>query len=393
MGKYLFTSESVTEGHPDKMCDKISDAVLDAVLSKDPESRVAIETVTKTGFVLVTGELTTKAYVEVEKIVRNTIRSIGYTHPDYGFDCEGCGVLVSVSEQSPDISQGVSEGEGKFEEQGAGDQGMMFGYASDETEDYMPLPISLAHKLAEKLTEVRKTNVLTYLRPDGKTQVTVEYDGDKPLRVDNVVIAAQHNPDVDPEKIEKDLIEVVIKPVCSEWLDNNTKYFINATGKFVIGGPVGDAGLTGRKIIVDTYGGAGRHGGGCFSGKDPSKVDRSGAYAARYIAKNLVAAGIAKRCEVQLAYVIGVAKPLSICVNTFGTSKYSEEDIVKLIEKVFPLKPADIIKQLDLKKPIYSKTAAYGHFGRSEFPWEKLDKVEELKKESETLSEEKGVCR
>lgn len=382
-GRYLFTSESVTEGHPDKMCDKISDSILDAIYQEDPYARVAVECLTKTGFVVVAGEVTTKTYVDFQKVVRNTIREIGYDDPEYGFDCDGCGVLVSVSEQSPDIAQGVNEGEGEFKEQGAGDQGLMFGFATNETPEYMPLPIILAHKLTKKLTEVRKDRTLTYLRPDGKSQVTVEYENGKPLRVHTVVIAAQHSASVDLEELRQDILEYVIKPVCKGYLDEDTKYFINGTGKFVIGGPVADTGLTGRKIIVDTYGGHGSHGGGCFSGKDITKVDRSASYAARYIAKNLVAAGLADKCEVQLAYCIGVAEPVSILVHTFGTNKIPEERIAELVRKHFPLKPADIINELNLRRPIYKKTAAYGHFGRNDpdFTWEKTDKVAVLKEE------------
>jgi S-adenosylmethionine synthetase len=382
-GRYLFTSESVTEGHPDKMCDKISDSILDAIYQEDPHSRVAVECLTKTGFVVVAGEITTKTYVDFQKVVRNTIREIGYDDPEYGFDCDGCGVLVSISEQSPDIAQGVNEGEGEFKEQGAGDQGLMFGFATNETPEYMPLPIVLAHKLTKKLSEVRKDRTLTYLRPDGKSQVTVEYENGKPLRIHTVVIAAQHSASVDLEELRQDILEYVIKPVCKGYLDENTKYFINGTGKFVIGGPVADTGLTGRKIIVDTYGGHGSHGGGCFSGKDITKVDRSASYAARYIAKNLVAAGLADKCEVQLAYCIGVAEPVSILVHTFGTNKIPEERIAELVRKHFPLKPADIINELNLRRPIYKKTAAYGHFGRNDpdFTWEKTDKAAVLKEE------------
>ena len=383
-GKYFLTSESVTEGHPDKVCDQISDAILDACLAKDPDSRVAIETVTKTGFVLVTGELTTKAYIDFQKVVRDTLRDIGYDNPDYGLDYKTCGVLSSISEQSPDIAQGVNEGKAKgkeTEEQGAGDQGMMFGFATNETEELMPLPIVLAHKLTRRISELRRNNDIPYLRPDGKSQVSVEYDNDKPKRIDAVVVSVHHDPDVTLEQIRKDVLEQIIKPVCKDYLDENTKVHINPTGKFVIGGPVADAGLTGRKIIVDTYGGIGRHGGGAFSGKDPSKVDRSAAYAARYIAKNIVASGLADKCEVQLSYAIGVAEPTSIYVDTFSTGKIPEEKIVELVKEHFPIKPADIIEELNLKRPIYRATAAFGHFGRAEieFTWENTDKIDILK--------------
>jgi len=379
-GNYLFTSESVTEGHADKMCDQISDAILDEALRQDPESRVAIETMAKNGGVIVVGEMTTKGYVDVPKIAREVIKEIGYTKSEYGIEHETCTVFTQITEQSPDIALGVDE-KGEHE-QGAGDQGMMFGYACNECEELMPLPIILAHKLSKKLADVRKENGLDYLRPDGKSQVTIEYENDKPKRIEAVVIAAQHDAGIEHKKIIDDITEKVIKPICGNLMDENTKIFVNSIGEFVRGGPYADAGLTGRKIIVDTYGGVGRHGGGCFSGKDPSKVDRSGAYAARYIAKNLVAAGLADRCEVQLAYTIGVAEPVSIHVNTFGTGKLDEEKIVEIIREHFPLKPANIIKHLDLRKPIFKKTAAYGHFGRNEpeFTWEKLDKVEELKK-------------
>ncbi|HLP45852.1 MAG TPA: methionine adenosyltransferase [Candidatus Kapabacteria bacterium] len=379
-GKYLFTSESVTEGHPDKVCDQISDAILDACLEQDPDSRVAVECLTKTGCVVVAGELTTKGYVNIPKIVRNTLKEIGYTHSKFGIEYETCAVLVHIEEQSPDISMGVTDGEGWFKEQGAGDQGMMFGYATNETPEYMPLPIYLAHKLTQKQAEVRKNRDIHYLAPDGKAQVTVEYVNGKPTQVTTVVVSNQHDAGRSHDEIETDIIEKVIKPVCGKWLNENTKFYVNPTGSFVLGGPQADAGLTGRKIIVDTYGGMGRHGGGAFSGKDPSKVDRSGAYTARYIAKNIVAAGLAEKCEVQVAYAIGVAEPVSVNVNLFGTGKIDEEKLVEFIRKVFPLKPADILSQLGLRRPIYAKTAAYGHFGRDAFPWERLDKVEELKK-------------
>lgn len=379
-GRYLFTSESVSEGHPDKVCDQISDAILDACLEQDPDSRVAVECLTKTGVVVVAGELTTRGYVNIPTIVRQKLKQIGYTKSSFGIEWETCAVFVHLEEQSPDISQGVTEGEGYFTEQGAGDQGMMFGYATNETPDYMPLPINLAHKLTMKLSEVRKSGVIPYLGPDGKSQVTVEYIDGKPQHVTTVVVSNQHEDGHSHDEIETDIINKVIKPICGQWLTDETKFYVNPTGKFVIGGPQADAGLTGRKIIVDTYGGMGRHGGGAFSGKDPSKVDRSGAYVARYIAKNIVAAQLAEQCEVQIAYAIGVAEPVSIYVNTFDTGKLPEEKIVELIRKVFPLKPADILIQLNLKRPIYANTAAYGHFGRDSFPWERLDKVEALKK-------------
>ncbi len=389
--KVLFTSESVTEGHPDKIADQISDAILDAILEQDPNGRVACETIVTTGQVHVFGEITTSAYVPIPKIIRDTIRNIGYTSSEYGFDADSVGINVSLDEQSPDIAMGVDQSlESKKENSdkydiGAGDQGMMFGYASNETKEYLPMPIALAHRLSRKLAEVRKSGELSYLRPDGKTQVTVEYENGKPCRVDTVVLSTQHNPDVTHEQIEKDMIEHVIKAIIpADFLDENTKFFINPTGRFVIGGPQGDAGLTGRKIIVDTYGGMARHGGGCFSGKDPTKVDRSAAYAARYVAKNIVAAGIADRCEIELAYAIGVAKPVSIFVDTFGTGKISDSKIVDLIRRNFELRPAGIIDMLDLRRPIYKKTAAYGHFGRTDIdlPWEHTDKAETLKEQS-----------
>ncbi|MEL7596999.1 MAG: methionine adenosyltransferase [Clostridiaceae bacterium] len=388
--KRLFTSESVTEGHPDKICDQISDSILDAILEKDPQGRVACETAVTTGMVMVIGEITTNCYVDIPKLVRNTIKEIGYTRAKYGFDADTCSVLTSIDEQSQDIAMGVDEAlESKLGEKdeieavGAGDQGLMFGFATNETPEYMPLAINMAHKLSRRLTEVRKNGALEYLRPDGKTQVTVEYEDDKPVRIDAIVVSTQHGPEVSQEQIREDIMKHVIEEVIpSEWLDENTKYYINPTGRFVIGGPHGDAGLTGRKIIVDTYGGAGRHGGGAFSGKDPTKVDRSAAYAARWVAKNLVAAGVADTLEIGLAYAIGVAKPVSLLVNTFGTGKVSDDKIVEIVNSVFDLRPGAIIRDLDLRRPIYKQTAAYGHFGRTDvdLPWEKLDKVEDIKK-------------
>ncbi|MCL2321912.1 MAG: methionine adenosyltransferase [Oscillospiraceae bacterium] len=385
----LFTSESVTEGHPDKMCDQISDAILDELLKKDPYARVACETAVCTGLILVMGEISTECYVDISKIARDTVREIGYTRAKYGFDAETCAVLTSLNEQSSDIALGVDrsieEKLGETNEDfslGAGDQGVIFGYACNETEEYMPMPISLAHKLSMRLSSARKDGTLNYLRPDGKTQVTVEYEDDRPIRVDSIVVSTQHDPEVSHNKIERDIIEYIIKPkIPSNLIDENTKYFINPTGRFVIGGPNGDSGLTGRKIIVDTYGGFARHGGGAFSGKDPTKVDRSAAYAARWVSKNLVAAGIADRLELQLAYAIGVAKPISISVDTFGTGKVQDKKIIDIIDNVFKLTPTSIIKKLNLRLPIYKKTASYGHFGRSEedFSWEKLDKVQAIK--------------
>ena len=392
MDKLLFTSESVTEGHPDKICDQISDAILDALMEQDPMSRVACETCTTTGIVMVMGEITTNAYVDIQKIVRDTIREVGYTRGKYGFDADTCGVITAIDEQSSDIAMGVDKAlearerdmsEEELDAIGAGDQGMMFGYATNETDEYMPYPISLAHKLARQLTKVRKDGTLPYLRPDGKTQVTVEYDEDgKPFRLEAVVLSTQHDPGIGQEQIHEDIKrEVFDKILPAEMVDEETKFFINPTGRFVIGGPHGDAGLTGRKIIVDTYGGYARHGGGAFSGKDCTKVDRSAAYAARYVAKNIVAAGLADKCEIQLSYAIGVAEPTSIMVDTFGTGKKSSQELVDLIRKHFDLRPAGIIKMLDLRRPIYKQTAAYGHFGRNDLdlPWEKLDKVDELK--------------
>lgn len=390
MSKRLFTSESVTEGHPDKICDQISDAILDEILKEDPMARVACETTCTTGIISIMGEITTSCYVDFPKVARQVVLDIGYDRAKYGFDGTTCAVVMAIDEQSPDIAQGVNDGYENREQggndnensTGAGDQGMMFGYACDETPEFMPMPISLAHKMAKKLTQVRKDGILDYLRPDGKTQVTVEYDDDKPVRVDAVVVSSQHSPDVDIQKLREDIKrEVILTTVPAELIDENTKFYINPTGRFVVGGPNGDSGLTGRKLIVDTYGGYARHGGGAFSGKDPTKVDRSAAYASRWVAKNVVAAGLAKKCEVQLAYAIGVAHPVSIMVDTFGTATVDEDKIEQAIEKVFDLRPHAIIKQLDLRKPIYKNLAAYGHMGREDLgvSWEKLDKVEELK--------------
>ena len=390
--KRLFTSESVTEGHPDKICDQISDAILDKLLEEDPYSRVACETCVTTGMVMVMvmGEISTKSYIDIPKVVRKTIKEIGYDREKYGFDCDTCSVLTSIDEQSPDIAMGVDEafeaksgGSDERELIGAGDQGMMFGFATNETEEFMPAPIALAHRLSRKLTEVRKSGELSYLRPDGKTQVTVEYKDDKPVRVDTVVLSTQHDTKIEHNQLYEDIMEKVIKAVMpANLLDKNTKYYINPTGRFVIGGPQGDSGLTGRKIIVDTYGGYGRHGGGAFSGKDPTKVDRSAAYAARWVAKNLVAAGVADKVEIQLSYAIGVSKPISIAVDTFGTENLCEADIVKIINKVFDLRPGAIIEELNLRRPIYKQTASYGHFGRNDLnlPWEELNKVEDIKR-------------
>jgi S-adenosylmethionine synthetase len=381
-GKFLFTSEAMTEGHPDKVCDQISDAVLDAIIKEDPTARVACETMAGMGFIVVTGEITTKTYVDVQGVVRSVLKRIGYTKPEYGFDHQSVGILVSIHEQSPDIALGVDKSEKK--EVGAGDQGMMVGYACRETPELMPMPIALAHKIAFKLAEVRKNGTLKYLRPDGKTQVTVEYEKGVPKRIDSVVVAAQHDPDVDLEKLRKDIKEHVIKPVCGRLVDERTKYFINNTGRFVMGGPVADSGCTGRKIIADTYGGMGSHGGGAFSGKDPTKVDRTAAYYARYVAKNIVAAGLADRCEVQVSYAIGGSEPISIFVDTEGTGRIPDERIVEIVKKHFDFRPAHMIEELRLRRPIFSKTTCYGHFGRNDpdFTWEKTDKAEALKKDA-----------
>jgi S-adenosylmethionine synthetase len=383
MTDFLFTSESVSEGHPDKVSDQISDAILDAIIAQDPNARVACETLVTTGMAMIAGEITTSAYVDMPVIVRETIKEIGYDDSAMGFDYETCAVLTSIDRQSPDISQGVSEGEGLFSEQGAGDQGLMFGYACNETPELMPMPITFAHKLTKRLADVRKSGLLNFLRPDGKSQVSIQYINDKPIRVDTVVVSSQHTPDVTYENLKESIIEEVVhKVIPAELLDENTKYFINPTGRFVVGGPMGDCGLTGRKIIVDTYGGQGSHGGGAFSGKDPSKVDRSASYMARYVAKNIVAAGIADKCEVQLAYAIGVAEPVSVMINAFGTGKIPSNEIARVVREEFDMRPRGIVETLDLLRPIYRKTAAYGHFGRElpEFTWERTDRVDSLRK-------------
>jgi len=381
--RYLFTSESVTDGHPDKICDQVSDAILDALIRQDPMSRVAVETLTTTGLIVVAGEVTTKGYIDVQKVVRNTLKRIGYDKAEYGFNADDCSVLVSLHEQSPDISQGVTEGMGEDKEQGAGDQGLMFGFATNETESLMPLPIDLAHKLTIRLSEARRKGELDFLRPDGKSQVTVEYEDGRPKRLEAVVVSAHHS-DIPIEQVRKGIMEKVIKPVCGKWTDKDTKIFINPTGRFVVGGPPGDTGVTGRKIIVDTYGGQGSHGGGAFSGKDPTKVDRSASYMARYVAKNIVAAGLADKCEVQLAYAIGISKPVSVMINTYGTNKITEEKIEELVGKHFDLRPKAIVEYLKLRRPIFEKTAAFGHFGREDpdFTWERTDKAETLRKEA-----------
>ncbi len=383
MTDFLFTSESVTEGHPDKVADQISDAILDAIIAQDPKARVACETLVTTGMAMIAGEITTTAYVDMPAIVRQTVKDIGYDDSSIGFDYETCAVLTTIDRQSPDISQGVTEGEGLFSEQGAGDQGLMFGYACNETPELMPMPITFAHKLTKRLADVRKSGLLNFLRPDGKSQVSIQYINDKPIRVDTVVVSSQHSPDVTYENLKEGIIEEVVRKVLpAELLDENTKYFINPTGRFVVGGPMGDCGLTGRKIIVDTYGGQGSHGGGAFSGKDPSKVDRSASYMARYVAKNVVASGLASKCEVQLAYAIGVAEPVSVMINTFGTGKIPSNEIARVVREEFDMRPRGIIKTLDLLRPIYLKTAAYGHFGRElpEFTWERTDRIESLQK-------------
>ena len=383
--KIILSSESVTEGHPDKMCDLISDAILDEAIKQDKNSRVAVETGTKNGGVMVFGEMTTDAYIDIPRVVRDVIKGIGYTKSEYGIEWETCSVWVQITEQSPDISQGVSEGKGLYIEQGAGDQGMMYGYASNETKELMPLPITLAHKIAKKLSDIRKNGTISYLRPDGKSQVSIEYDRKgKPIRADSIVVSTQHDKGISHDRIKKDVVETIIKPVCKDWIDKDTTFLVNPTGAFIRGGPYADAGLTGRKIIVDTYGGIGRHGGGAFSGKDPTKVDRSAAYATRYIAKNIVASGIAEKCEIQFAYAIGVAEPVSINIDCFGTNKIEIDKIEDLIRQFFPIKPSAIINTLDLKRPIFKKTAAYGHFGRDDpdFTWEDIDKAKILKKEA-----------